>query len=121
MDSLQDKIMQIVVLEKRYRDQHYSARQLAIDLGTTSRCISAVINNRFHMNYTSFVNKYRIDEARSILKDRRYNDLNLKEIAMKVGFSTCQSFYNAFNKIQGITPRAYRLMYSDGLSRKRHN
>jgi YesN/AraC family two-component response regulator len=111
MDEMQEKIMNIIVMQKKYRDKDYSAKRLAEDLGTNTRYISAVVNVRFHMNYTSFVNKYRIDEAMSILVDKRYQDLRMEEVSDMVGFANRQSFYASFYKIMGITPREYRLRH----------
>jgi YesN/AraC family two-component response regulator len=111
MDEMQEKIMNIIVMQKKYRDKDYSAKKLAEALGTNTRYISAVVNVRFHMNYTSFVNKYRIDEAMSILVDKRYQDLRMEEVSDMVGFANRQSFYASFYKIQGITPREYRLKH----------
>ena len=103
--------MNIVVMQKKYRDKDYSAKKLAEDLGTNTRYISAVVNVRFHMNYTSFVNKYRIDEAMTILVDKRYQDLRMEEVSDMVGFANRQSFYASFYKIMGVTPREYRLTH----------
>jgi len=111
MDELQEKIMKIVVMEKKYRDEDYSAKRLAEDIGTNTRYISAVVNTRFHCNFTSFVNKYRIDDAMSILVDKRYQDLNVEEVGTMVGFSNRQSFYAAFFRFLGITPRDYRMQH----------
>ena len=107
MDEMQEKIMNIIVMQKKYRDKDYSAK----DLGTNTRYISAVVNVRFHMNYTSFVNKYRIDEAMTILVDRRYQDLRMEEVSDMVGFANRQSFYASFFKIMGMTPRDYRITH----------
>ena len=109
MDELGDKILKIILLEKKYKDKDYSAKKLAEDLGTNTRYISAVVNVKFHMNYTSFVNKYRIDEAMSILIDRRYQNLTMEDISDMVGFSNRQSFYASFFKINGCTPRDYKM------------
>ena len=111
MDEMQEKIMNIVVMQKKYRDKDYSAKKLAEDLGTNTRYISAVVNVRFHMNYTSFVNKYRIDEAMTILVDRRYQDLRMEEVSDMVGFANRQSFYASFFKIMGMTPRDYKITH----------
>lgn len=111
MDELQDKILQVILIQKKFKDKNYSAKKLAIDLGTNTRYISAVVNVKFHMNYTSFVNKFRIDEAMSILSDKRYQKLNMEDVSDMVGFSNRQSFYASFYKIVGITPRQYRLNY----------
>lgn len=111
MDKMQEQIMNIIVFQKKYRDKDYSAKKLAEELGTNTRYISAVVNVRFHMNYTSFVNKYRIDEAMSILVDKRYQDLRMEEVSDMVGFANRQSFYASFYKIMGTTPREYRLKH----------
>lgn len=111
MDELEQKINDIIIVQKKYKEKTYSAKQLAEDLNTNTRYISAVVNVRFHMNYTSYVNKYRIQEAMTLLVDRRYKDLNMEEISDMVGFSNRQSFYAAFYKINGTTPRDYRIKH----------
>jgi YesN/AraC family two-component response regulator len=63
------------------------------------------------MNYTSFVNKFRIEEAMAILVDRRYQDLRMEEVSDMVGFANRQSFYASFYKIMNMTPREYRLKH----------
>ena len=61
MDELKEKILDIILIQKKYKDKDYSAKKLADELGTNTRYISAVVNVKFHMNYTSFVNNYRIE------------------------------------------------------------
>ena len=109
MDELEAGINDIIIIQKKYRDKNYSAKRLSEDLGTNTRYISAVVNVRFHMNYTSLVNSYRIREAMSILIDKRYKDLTMEEISDMVGFSNRQSFYASFYKINGMTPREYKM------------
>ena len=109
MDALKGKILDTILVGKKYKDKNYSAKQLAADLGTNTRYISAVVNVRFHMNYTSFINKFRIEEAMSLLTDKRYHDLNMEDISDMVGFSNRQSFYASFYKFNGITPRDYKM------------
>ena len=109
MDKMQEQIMNIIVFQKKYRDKDYSAKKLADEIGTINRYISAVVNTRFHMNYSQFVNKLRIDEAMSILVDKRYQYLTIEEVSDMVGFGNRQSFYASFFRLKGITPRQYRL------------
>ncbi|MCI6337508.1 AraC family transcriptional regulator [Prevotella sp. P2-180] len=111
MDEMKEKILEIIVMKKKYKDKDYSAKKLAEELGTNTRYISAVVNVRFHMNYTSFVNKFRIEEAMTILTDKRYMDLNMEEVSDMVGFANRQSFYASFYKIMNMTPRDYRLQH----------
>ena len=109
MDELKEKILDVILIQKKYKDKNYSAKRLAEDLGTNTRYISAIVNVRFHCNYTSFVNKFRIEEAMALLVDRRYLDLNMEDISDMVGFANRQSFYASFYKITGMTPRQYKM------------
>lgn len=111
MDEMKERILNIIVMQKKYKDKNYSAKKLAEDLGTNTRYISAVVNVRFHMNYTSFINKFRIEEAMTILVDKRYQDLKMEEVSDMVGFSNRQSFYASFYKIMNMTPREYRIQH----------
>ena len=111
MDEMKERILNVIVMQKKYKDKNYSAKRLAEDLGTNTRYISAVVNVRFHMNYTSFINKFRIEEAMAILVDKRYQDLRMEEVSDMVGFANRQSFYASFYKIMRMTPREYRRLH----------
>ena len=112
-DVLYDTIVNIIIVQKKYRDQDYSARELAKELETNTRYLSAVVNSRFGMNYSCLVNEYRVKEAMHLLKDKRYADKNVEEISAMVGFSNRQSFYAAFYKNVGETPNGYRKKHAD--------
>lgn len=109
MDELEGKTNNIIILQKKYKDKDYSTKKLVEDIGTSIQIISAVVNT--HMNYNCFVNQYRIREAMTMLTDKRYLDLNIEDISDAVGFSNRQSFYIAFYRFYGMTPRDYKLQY----------
>ncbi|MBR0049897.1 MAG: AraC family transcriptional regulator [Prevotella sp.] len=111
MDEMKERILEIIVMQKKYKDKDYSAKRLAEDLGTNTRYISAVVNVKFHTNYTTFINKFRIEEAMDILVDKRYQNLRMEEVSDMVGFANRQSFYASFYKIMNMTPRDYRLQH----------
>jgi AraC-like DNA-binding protein len=96
------------VAQKKYRDPDYSAKKLAEELGTNPRYLSAVINSRFGMNYSSLVNEFRVRDAANMLTDKRYLDLTMDEIGRKAGFANRQSFYAAFFKEKGEAPHQYK-------------
>ena len=106
--ELYDKILNIVVVQKKYKDPDYSAKDLAKELKTNTRYLSAVVNSRFGMNYSCLLNEYRVKDALHLLTDKRYADKNVEEISAMVGFANRQSFYAAFYKNVGKTPNGYR-------------
>ncbi|MBQ2043574.1 MAG: AraC family transcriptional regulator, partial [Bacteroidaceae bacterium] len=79
------------------------------ELGTNTRYISAVINMRYQDNYSQMVNEFRIKEAMYLLKNFHSRKMTMEDIALNVGFSNRQSFYSAFYKRTGMTPRDYRM------------
>ena len=108
VEELYQRIMAKFIVEKKYRDPDYSAQKLAIELGTNTRYISAVINLRYQDNYSQMINEFRIKDAMYMLKDKHTQKMTMEDIALSVGFSNRQSFYAAFFKRTGQSPKEYR-------------
>ena len=109
--SLAQDILHKLEEEKIYRNSGYTAKQLATDLHTNTRYLSAVVNSRFKKSYSSLINEYRIKDAVVLLADRRHRSKTIEEIGLMVGFANRQSFYAAFDKYVGETPRNFRLKF----------
>lgn len=103
-------VIDALMLKKGYKDQRCSARQLAKQLETNTRYISIAIRRRFHVNYSSLVNKLRVEEAMSMLVDKRYADYRMEDISDTVGFANRQTFNASFLKYCGMTPSEYSEM-----------
>ena len=107
-DELYQKIVEIVIVNKKYQDPYFTSRDLAKLLKTNTRYLSAVVNSRFGKNYSCLVNEYRIKDALRLLGDKKNAKLNVAKVSAMVGFSNRQSFYAAFYRNMGRTPNAYR-------------
>lgn len=107
-DELYQKIVDIVIVKKKYKDPNFSSKDLAKLLKTNTRYLSAVVNSRFGMNYSCLLNEYRVKDALRIMADKKNADKNIEEISAMVGFANRQSFYAAFYRIVGETPNGYR-------------
>ena len=66
-DELFMQMMQRVVMERKYLDPDYSAAQLAADLSTNTRYISAVVALHTGQNFSQFINSYRLRARRVML------------------------------------------------------
>ena len=109
--SISQGVLRKLVEEKIYKNPDYTAKQMAIDLHTNTRYLSAVVNSRFKKSYSSLVNEYRIKDAVVLLADKHQRNKNIEEIGLMVGFANRQSFYAAFSKYVGETPRSFRLKF----------
>ena len=108
MDSLKQGIHRIIFEEKKYLVKDYSMKQLAEDLGTNARYVSATINERYHMHYAAYVNQFRVADAKKLLAMPESKNTTIEEIGELVGFSNRQSFYTAFTAVEGTTPHKFR-------------
>lgn len=112
-DRLKAEIFRIMLLEKRYKERGFTAARLAEMLSTNSRYVSIVLHSAYHANYTSFVNRLRVDESMNILANPKYDELNVEDVSDMVGFANRQSFYAAFYKNLGETPNGYRKRFAE--------
>jgi AraC-like DNA-binding protein len=118
-DEIHDRIVEIIVDDKKYREKNYTASKLAAELGTNLRYISAVMTERFHTNFNGLVNKHRIEEAMMLLAGEEYRDMSITEIGEMVGFGTRQAFYASFFRFLNTTPREFRVKHLGPKKRKR--
>ncbi|MCM1079313.1 MAG: AraC family transcriptional regulator [Bacteroidales bacterium] len=95
-----------VFVGRRYRNINFTAAELARNIGTNTRYLSAAIRLHYGCNFPELVNKLRVEEAKQIMLDPR-NTLTMEDISYSAGFSTRQSFYNAFNKFVGMKPKEW--------------
>lgn len=91
---------------KIYLDANLLLKTLAEKCGTNRSYLSQFINERYKMNFNTFINMLRINEAKQILSDKT-NDIPLKELYIRLGFNTYSVFNEAFKKQVGVTPNFY--------------
>ncbi|MEP1097332.1 MAG: helix-turn-helix domain-containing protein [Cyclobacteriaceae bacterium] len=92
--------------EKMYLRSDLTLTILAETAQLSEREVSLVINRHANQNFSSFVNKYRIDEAIRKL-DASPQD-KILAIALEVGFNNLSSFNQAFKSATGRTPSDFR-------------
>ena len=83
-DELYDKILNIIVVQKKYKDPDYSAKDLAKELKTNTRYLSAVVNSRFGMNYSCLLNEYRRLLNQEWIRVQLVSTLNLRKRVMMI-------------------------------------
>ena len=102
------KLLYVIEVEKVYRDEDLSLQSLAEKLSIPPRELSQVINEGLDMNYSNFINSYRIEEAKNLLFSPGENHYSILDIAYEVGFNSKAVFNRAFKKFTGMTPSQFR-------------
>ncbi len=91
---------------KMYRDEKISLGSLAKALSITHHQLSQLLNEKFKMNFSTFINGYRIRDAKKIIIEEP--ESSIISVAYVVGFNSKTAFYRAFDKATGMTPQKYR-------------
>ncbi|MFK8060654.1 MAG: helix-turn-helix domain-containing protein [Polaribacter sp.] len=94
--------------EKPFLNPSLTIRGLALDLKISMRELSVLINQNLNQHFFDFVNEYRIEAAKSILKNPAKKEFTVLEILYEVGFNSKSSFNTAFKKHTGLTPTQFR-------------
>jgi len=112
---LHDKL-KIAMADGVYREQGFTIARLAEYLDTPEHRLRALINQRLgYRNFSAYLNRHRIAEARRKLSDRELVDLPVLTIAMDLGYNSLPTFNRAFRSEMGTTPSEFRrLAISDG-------
>lgn len=108
LDMIRKGIHNYIIVGKRYRDVNYTARRLAEDINTNTRYLSAAVKLHYGCNFSELVNKLRVEDAKLMLSDPECT-MTMEDISYSAGFANRQSFYTAFAKFVGVTPKEYRL------------
>jgi AraC-like DNA-binding protein len=69
-----------------------------------------LLNDNLGKSFALFINEYRIEEAKHLLKEN--NSFTLEAIGFEAGFSSKSTFYATFKKVTGQTPSEFKKQHS---------
>lgn len=104
--SIQRQLKIIMEEEKLFCDEDLSLGRLSEALELTKTQLSQFLNTYYEKNFNNFVNGYRIDEAKKMLREQPGRQII--SIAFAVGFNSYSAFHSTFKKMTGLTPADYR-------------
>ena len=102
---LMQRIDQLMETQKLYQNSDLKVTDLATALGTNRRAVSDCINSQKGCTFTQFVNQYRIDHAKRVL--RQNPDKKIVDIYLESGFANEGSFFRTFKAVTGMTPKEW--------------
>jgi AraC-like DNA-binding protein len=70
--------------------------------------LSVLINQHLNQHFFDFVNEYRIEEEKLLLKNPEKKEFTVLDILYEVGFNSKSSFNTAFKKHTGLTPTQFK-------------
>ncbi len=105
---LKNNLSKYMTAKERYLDSELNIVDLSKELNISSKMLSQVINEGYNCNFFDFVNKYRIDTAKSLFMNQTDAKLTISEVMYDSGFNSKSSFNTAFKKFTEKTPSQFK-------------
>lgn len=94
--------------ERLYSDPRITRETVIERLGTNRTYLTQIISKHGWMNYSHFVNSFRVDEAIRILSDKTREEIKMRDLYAELGFGSQATFYKAFSSVTGMSPVVFR-------------
>ena len=98
---------------KDYLEASLSLRTLSDSLQIQPHHLSVVIKRYHNNSFNDFINSYRIAHATTLLASNKHNNLSIEGVGISSGFNSRATFYRAFKRIKGMTPKEYQKSLRD--------
>jgi len=107
IENYKAQLEKLMLDEKLYLNAELTSQELAEQMNISSKKLSQVINQGFNKNFFDFVNTYRCEEVKQILRgpDKK---MTIIEAMYQSGFNSKSSFNKEFKKLTGQTPSEFK-------------
>lgn len=102
------EIREKMTLEKLYRRKDLKVEDLCEITQVSRRRLIQAIHAEGWSGFADFVNSYRVEEMKRVLRDPENQKYSLDYLYTEVGFGSKQSFYKNFKKNTGMSPIEWR-------------
>lgn len=92
-------------IKSNYQHSYLGLSSLATEFGFTEVYISQMFKNFFDTSFINYLQDLRMDKIRELLVT---TELPVKDIMIKVGYNSMNTFTRAFKRVNGITATEYR-------------
>lgn len=102
------EMIRYVETDKNYLDSNLSLEKVSAELGVNNSYLSRLIHSEMKINFSDYVNRLRVEEAKAYMNRDEFMNYNLISIGLEAGFNSKTTFYKAFKKYTGITPSEFK-------------
>jgi AraC-like DNA-binding protein len=107
MEAILSKIDQFMNEKKPFLKQGLSIHELSLEVEVPVYTLSRIINSGKGMNYSKWLNKYRIAYFIDLYQSVDNQQFTLESLAQKAGFISRVTFIKTFKTEMNVTPTQY--------------
>ncbi|MEP0044785.1 MAG: AraC family transcriptional regulator [Reichenbachiella sp.] len=105
--------------DKIHLDDTLNLEAFAQSVGESTSYVSELINQRFGCSFKNLLAQYRLEEAKTLMRNTRMDEIRLIDIAYGSGFNNKVSFYRTFKSQTGYSPSEYLREIKNGTLTKK--
>lgn len=115
----------LISSKKLFLDPEFSIKKAAKEVGTNRTYLSRSINFKTGQNFNDFINNYRSEYARGVIRNsflrdegKRsaiYKPISMSEVAVASGFRSLRALNRHHVKKYGVLPSEYKKQISNGV------
>ncbi len=103
-----EELVQFMNRSEAWKDNELSVAKLSVMTGIPKHYITQTLNEYLNKNFYVFVNEYRVEFAKKLLLDSKYDAWSMIAIAYECGFNSKTAFNIFFKKHTGTTPSDFK-------------
>ena len=101
-----DRLIVLMEKEKPYLSPDLKLEELAERMQLSRHQLSRLLNERYPHGFSHFIREYRVAESKRLIA--KHPEWSMEGIGAEAGFSSRSSFFEAFKKLESITPAQYK-------------
>ncbi len=102
-----NEIKEKIKEQELFTNPKLDLRGLSEALDLKEKELSRLINECGKVNFYQFINEFRIQKFKQLIQSSKAHQFTLLGLATEAGFSSKSTFYTAFKKLEGMTPKQY--------------
>lgn len=106
-DKMISEMSRVIREKQLYRQLDFNLQLLSNELKSNSSYISQAINHGLGIRFNDYINQFRVEEAKRQLRSSENKHLTIEAISELCGFRSKSTFFRAFKKETGLTPKQF--------------
>ncbi|CAM3871662.1 AraC family transcriptional regulator [Aquirufa aurantiipilula] len=105
--ELSQIILNYIETDKPYLNPRFSIRDIVVTLNIPQHHVSYCFNKILNTPFPTIKNKYRIEYVKELIIKDKEKRFSLEGLMKEAGFTSKNSFFQAFKEIEGCTPKVW--------------
>jgi AraC-like DNA-binding protein len=107
MEKTKVQIRESMERDRLFLNPSLTVEHVARHVGTTSKIISATLNQHLGKSFNEFINAYRVEELKRRLTESGNEHLTIMGLALECGFNSQATMQRAFRALTNQSPREF--------------